>query len=158
MILTFKHGDQTDQAAPFATWMLRAGRDLLYDNPILIPVPLHPKRLLKRRCNQASLLADQLGKLTKLDVDHLSFQRIKSTESQGFKSLKARHKNVKGAFKYKNKTENALQNRTIMLIDDVYTTGATLNECAKSLLGSGARNVRALTLSRVVRASNLADL
>jgi len=157
MILSFKHGDQTDQAAPFANWMLRAGRELLQDCPLLIPVPLHPKRLLKRRYNQASLLANHLGHLTKLDVDHLNFQRIKATDSQGFKSLKARHKNVKGAFMFKKEASHTLKDRPVLLIDDVFTTGATLNECAKNLLKSGAPEVRALTLARVIRATSLTD-
>ncbi|MBO6827876.1 MAG: ComF family protein, partial [Sneathiella sp.] len=158
MILAFKHGDQTDQAAAFGSWMHRAGIDLFEGAPILIPVPLHTHRLLKRRYNQASILADQIARLTGLEVDHLNFRRVKKTESQGFMSLKARHKNVKGAFNYQNRARSLLKGRPAILIDDVYTTGATLNECARCLIKSGASEVRALTLSRVVRASSLTDL
>ena len=153
MILAFKHGDQTDQTISFATWMARAGQELFENNPCLVPVPLHPKRLLKRRFNQSALLAREIADQTGLEVDTLSLKRIRHTDSQGNKNLKARTRNVKGAFEITPKGRECLSGRHVVLIDDVYTTGSTLEECSKTLLRAGATSVSALTLGRVVRAS-----
>ncbi len=155
MILAFKHGDQTDQATSFASWMVRAGQDILQNNPCLIPVPLHRKRLLKRRYNQAALLAREIANQTNLECDLINLQRIRHTDSQGTKNLKARHRNVKGAFHLTSDGVRKLTGRHVVLIDDVYTTGATLEECAKTLLPEGIQSVSALTLGRVNRPTSV---
>jgi len=155
MVLAFKHADRTDRAPAFAGWMKRAAIDILEKDPLIAPVPLHRKRLLKRRYNQAALLAKQLAKQTKgrLAVDMLL--RTKDTASQGTKSMKARFRNVQGAFAIHPKWHPQIAGEHILLIDDVYTTGATLGACATCLLKAGAARVDILTLCRVVHPSSL---
>ncbi|WP_169565998.1 ComF family protein [Sneathiella limimaris] len=154
-ILSFKHADRTDKVPAFASWMIRAGADLLHDNPLLVPVPLHPLRLISRRFNQSALLAKAIGRQSGLQVATRLLKRTRNTSSQGGKSAKVRFQNVKGAFSVTASQREKLQGRTVILIDDVFTTGATLEACAHALVKAGAAEVRFLTLSRVVRASAL---
>ena len=150
MILSFKFMDKTENAKIFAKWLKLAGADIFdIGADVLIPVPLHYKRLVKRRYNQAALLAIELGKLISLDVDVKSLIKIKSTKPQVNFSGKNRLKNIKDAFSVKY-PEN-IKNKRVVLIDDVQTTGATLQECAKVLLQSGAKSVDFLTIARVYK-------
>jgi len=116
---------------------------------LLIPVPLHIKKLRERGFNQSLLLAKALGKKYKLSVDFSSLKRSKFTLSQTGLSKSARGKNIKGAFVVKD--QEKVSGKDIILIDDVFTTGATINECAQTLLKAGAHNVAALTLARVLQ-------
>jgi ComF family protein len=150
LILRFKHGDQIHAARAFIPWLVQAGQTMLHETDILIPVPLHTLRLIKRRFNQADIIARQLLPYVR-QVDYLAdgLVRTRHTQSQGHKKAKDRKRNVRKAFevKYPHKIEN----KKILLIDDVYTTGATLNECAKTLYDSGAAQVDCLTLAKVVK-------
>jgi ComF family protein len=149
-ILALKRADRLDLVPAFARWLERAGRELLDEADILVPVPLHPRRLWQRRYNQAALLAAKLGERAGKPSDPLALIRIKPTPSQGeMPSAKARRRNVRGAFKVAR--PEAVRNRTVLLIDDVYTTGATVGACARALTRAGARKVLVLTLARVVR-------
>ncbi len=114
---------------------------------LFIPVPLHIKRLRERGFNQSLLLAKEMGKKHNLPVNFSLLKRCKSTLTQTGLNKAEREKNVKGAFVIADRKKVAGEN--IILIDDVYTTGATLNECAKVLLEAGAQKVAVLTLSRV---------
>ncbi|PKN76523.1 MAG: amidophosphoribosyltransferase [Deltaproteobacteria bacterium HGW-Deltaproteobacteria-10] len=114
---------------------------------LFIPVPLHIKRLRERGFNQSLLLANKLGRKYNLPVNFSLLKRCKSTLTQTGLKKAEREKNVKGAFFVTDRKKVAGEN--IILIDDVYTTGATLNECAGELLKSGAQKVAVLTLSRV---------
>jgi ComF family protein len=116
---------------------------------LLIPVPLHIKRLRERGFNQSLLLAKQMGGKYKLPVNFSLLKRSKFTLTQTGLNKAEREKNIKGAFVVTDKKKAAGEN--IILIDDVYTTGATINECAKVLLKAGAQKVAALTLSRVTQ-------
>ncbi len=151
VILKFKHADRTDGVHTLAGWMERAGADLLRTSDVIVPVPLHRWRLLRRRYNQSALLAQALatrnGKIYVADM----LVRTRSTPIQGHKGFRERYKNVKGAFGTNPKRVTALQGKIILLIDDVYTSGATINECTKTLLSGGAASVRVLTLARVVK-------
>ena len=151
LILRFKHADRLEGAPAFARWMARAGAELLDGNPLLVPVPLHRWRLWRRRYNQAALLALALGRLRGLDVDTGVLIRARSTPSQGRMSRADRARNVKGAFITHPSHPPQVQGRTVVLIDDVMTTGVTLAECAQALLRAGAAQVDVLTLGRVVR-------
>lgn len=151
LILEFKHGDRTDRACSFASWMHRAAETSLPSNAVIIPVPLHPFRLVKRRYNQAALLARELSRVGVGTFVPNLLIRKKHTSSQGGKSPRARHLNVQGAFNIHPKWKAKLKNTHVVLIDDVYTTGATVNACAKALKKNGARSVTVLTLSRVVK-------
>ena len=149
LLLGFKHGDRTYMAAPLAGWMQRAAADLWAEIDLLIPVPLHRWRLLQRRYNQAALLARKLGVLTDKSVLPDGLLRLRPTPAQGHMNRAERAKNVKGAFGVNPRHHAAIQGKTILLIDDVLTTGATVNVCSEVLLGAGAREVNVLTLARV---------
>ena len=115
---------------------------------LLFPVPLHIKKLRERGFNQSLILANALGKKRRVDVNFSLLKRRKFTLTQTGLNKKERQQNIKGAFEVKDKKKVAGKN--IILIDDVYTTGATLNECAKTLRKAGAHQVAVLTLARVL--------
>jgi len=153
LILGFKHGDRLDQAPAFARWLERTGRALLAETDLIVPVPLHRFRLWKRRYNQAAVLSMRLSKLSGIACDPLALLRSRATKSQGeMTSAKARRRNVLGAFRVPKEKLASIRGRRILLVDDVFTTGATLDSCARALKRSGAARVDALTLARVVRA------
>jgi ComF family protein len=152
-ILALKHADRMDMAPAFARWLNRSGRALLDETDLIVPVPLHRTRLWRRRFNQAALLGQALSRLSGRPDDPLALIRTRRTESQGaMASAKARRNNVRGAFKLAPGRQDAIKARTILLVDDVFTTGATLDACARALKKGGAARVFALTLARVVRA------
>jgi len=149
LILKFKHTDSIHSAPVFATWMARALDEI--ENPLCIPVPLHWTRLFMRTYNQAALLAREIGRLKGWAYAPSLLMRKRRTPSQGHLSKKDRIKNVSRAFNVTNAKIVRLEGRTILLVDDVFTTGATLNACSKILLKAGAQEVHALTLGRVVK-------
>ncbi len=152
LILTFKYGDRLDHAPAFARWLDRTGRTLLDDTDLIVPVPLHRWRLWKRRYNQASILAARLARLSGRPFDPLALERKRATKNQGeMPSAKARRRNVLGAFRVPPKKADVVKDRNILLVDDVFTTGATLDACARALKRAGAKRVDALALARVVR-------
>ena len=153
LILSFKHGGRTEGLASFAAQMRRAGRDILSDTDILIPVPLHPTRLVKRRYNQAALLARALAKITAAKFEPDILFRTRRTESQGGFNARARVKNVRGAFSVEKM--DRINGRNLVLIDDVLTTGATLEACARTLKKAGAARVDGICLARVAKAAAL---
>jgi ComF family protein len=151
-ILALKHADRHDVAPAFARWMARTGADLVAAADVIVPVPLHRRRLWSRRYNQAALLARALAKATGKSFDPLSLIRIRRTPSQGeMPSAKARRRNVRSAFKVVPALAAAVRDSNILLIDDVLTTGATVDACARALKRSGAKTVNVLTIARVVR-------
>jgi ComF family protein len=152
LILPLKHADRLEAASLFGRWMANVAKDLISDADTLMPVPLHWRRLAKRRYNQAAVLAHAIAKHTNLSVDAASLQRPKPSVSQGeMPSARARLKNVARAFTVSNAQKHGVQGRRILLVDDVLTTGATLNACAKALKRAGAGSVSVVTLARVVR-------
>ena len=152
LILAFKHGDRLDHAPAFARWLERTGRPLFADAELLVPVPLHRWRLWKRRYNQAAVIAEGLARITGLPHDPLVLEKRRSTKSQGeMPSAKARRRNVLNAFRVAPERGVRVRGRNIILVDDVFTTGATLNACARALKRAGAARVDALTLARVVK-------
>ena len=150
LLLGFKHGDRTD-LAPFLVDLLHlAGRDLLADSDLILPVPLHPRRLIRRRYNQAALLAAGLADKSGLPWDGLLLRRVKATTPQEG-NYSARQQNVRAAFLVAQNQRERIEGARILLIDDVYTTGATLQSCARELKKRGADRVYGLTIARVVR-------
>ena len=151
-ILALKRADRLDLVPAFARWLGRAGRELLTEADIIMPVPLHRWRLWQRRFNQSALLAVALGKLAGKPVDCLALVRGRSTPSQGeMASAGARRRNVQGAFQVEETRSAMLQGKAILLIDDVLTTGSTVEACTRALKRAGAAKVLVLTLARVVR-------
>lgn len=148
LILDFKFSDCLENRTLLTNWLFLAGQDIFKEGiDIIIPVPLHYTRLFKRKYNQSAVLAHGLSKLTDIPVDYKSLQKIKRTAPQISCSGKQRVRNVKKAFEVVS-TEN-IKGKRIVLIDDVFTTGATLRECAKALKKAGAKSVDALTIARV---------
>jgi ComF family protein len=115
---------------------------------LIVPVPLHPKRLRQRGFNQAVLLADFLTKNWHIPTSRNNLRRIRWTEPQIFLSGDERIRNVRGAFAVKY--PELFQGKKILLVDDVYTTGSTVAECAKVLKGAGAGEVHVATVVRAV--------
>lgn len=151
LILTFKHADQTHQSPAFGRWLARAGTALIADADLLVPVPLHRLRLFARRFNQAALLAHALGRESGKPVAADLLRRRRRTPSQGRMSRTARIRNVRGAFAVRDEWRERVHGARILLLDDVQTTGATVEECARVLKRAGASGVDVLTLARVVR-------
>lgn len=115
---------------------------------IIVPVPLHATRLRDRGFNQSTLIARHFGKIQKLPVSEIALQRTRSTPSQTSMKKLQRRKNVAGAFACKN--PEPIIGKRVLLIDDVYTTGSTLNECARILKEAGAESVECLSYARAV--------
>jgi ComF family protein len=151
LILGFKHADKTFAVKAFSPWLRRAGAEMLEEGDLLVPVPLHYRRLVARRYNQAALIAFELGREAKIECIPDALLRTRATPSQGHMNAGERHKNVKRAFAVNPRRKEILAGKTVILIDDVYTTGATVKECTKALLKGGARAVHVLTLARVVK-------
>lgn len=147
-ILSLKYGDQTHVYKTFSDWIARAGHDLLSQTDLLIPVPLHPMRLWSRRFNQAGLIADGIARHTGIPVSHNTLRRAKKTKPHKALTYKQRTQNVKNAFAVNPAKAAALSGKTICLIDDVMTTGATVNACAILLKTCGVANVYVLTVAR----------
>lgn len=152
LILRFKHADRIDAAPAFAAWMRRAGGVLLEEADLIVPVPLHRRRLFLRRYNQAALLAQRLAGLAGRPYRPRLLVRRRATPSQGRLSRRRRKLNVDGAFIVPPALRAELKGKKVLLVDDVLTTGATLSSCARTLKRAGAASVDALVLSRVVRA------
>jgi ComF family protein len=151
LVLRFKHADRIDGAATFAGWMARAGAELVAAADIIAPVPLHRWRLVRRRYNQAAILANAIGRSRgKLVVPDLLVRR-RATASQGHLGRGQRQRNVAGAFALHPRRAQVAAGARILLIDDVLTTGATATACARALRKAGATDVDLLVLARVVR-------
>ena len=151
-ILALKHADRLDLVPGFARWLARSGRELLDDADFILPVPLHASRLWTRRYNQSAELARALGRLAAKPVEPLLLARTRATPSQGeMQSAKARRRNMRGAFQVPQARRGRVEGQTALLIDDVMTTGATVDSCARALKRAGAEKVHVLALARVVR-------
>lgn len=151
LILGFKHGDRTQMVRSFTPWMQKAGREMLEVADYIVPVPLHAQRLMARRYNQAALMAQDLSKASGVKHLPVALQRTRATPSQGYMNFSDRKKNVKKAFSVHPKYVSFVKDKRIILVDDVYTTGSTVRECARTLKENGAKEVHVLTLARVDR-------
>jgi ComF family protein len=151
LILRFKHADRTDAAPALARWMSRSGAELIEECDLIVPVPLHWARLLRRRYNQACLLSERIaadaGKPHAPDL----LKRVRGAGGRGRLSRLQRRERVARAFAVSQPGRGQAAGRNILVIDDVFTTGATAAACAQALLDAGARAVDVLTIARVVR-------
>lgn len=151
LLMRFKHGDGTDLVLFFARSMVRAAGDVLPDVDWIVPVPLHWGRLIKRGYNQAGILAAAISKITKIPVMPDGLVRQKSTVSMGHLTSQKRRENIHKAFDVRIKWRPKLQNSNVILIDDVMTTGATVNECVKVMKSFGAGRIDVITIARVLK-------
>jgi ComF family protein len=148
IVLALKHGDRLDMVRPLAGWMAAAGRELLAEADLIAPVPLHWSRLVRRRYNQSAELARRLARLSgRRAVPDLLVRRRATAPQQG--SREARAANQAGAFGLNPRRAAAVSGRTVLMVDDVLTSGATLSACAECLRAAGAARVNVLALARV---------
>ena len=151
IISDFKYRDQTFLAKKLTRILLKIAKDEIGDADLVIAVPLHPIRLRKRKFNQAALLGKFLSKnipQSKFYPDFLL--KVKQTKSQAELGMKEREKNLKRVFLVNKKYRDLVTNKNVLLVDDVITTGATLESCAKELRRRGAKKITVLTIAKTV--------
>jgi ComF family protein len=149
LIQSFKYGDRHEGVPLFASWMATAGAELLADADVILPVPLYRSRLWSRRFNQSALLATAVGGIAAIPVDCFLLARAKPTPAQVGLTAAQRRQNVAGAFRVAA-PRGALRGKRLVVVDDVITTGATADACARVLKRAGAARVDILALARVV--------
>jgi len=148
LIHALKYSDRLVLAPMLGRWMARAGRELLADADALVPVPLHWRRLWARRFNQSAALAKIVSRASGIAVADGALQRVKATAQQVGLTASERALNVQGAFAVPDRSRIA--GRRLILVDDVLTSGATIDACARALNRAGAGSVDVLVLARVV--------
>jgi ComF family protein len=150
LVHALKYQDRTDLAPAMGRWMARAGRELLAEADVLVPVPLHWKRGWSRRYNQSGALARVIERQTGVKLSSEALRRVRPTQQQIGLSRKERASNVQGAFKVSADRQSLIHGRRVVLIDDVLTSGATVDACARALLRAKAASVDVLVFARVV--------
>lgn len=140
-----KYSNSRDLAAPLGEMMVTYWQDVHLPTDVIVTVPLHARRLRQRGYNQAALLARELGRGVGLPVLENALIRVRDTSPQVDLNAKERKENVRGAF---HCPDDRLAGKNVLLVDDVYTTGATLEACSMALKQRGVRTVWALTLAR----------
>lgn len=150
LVHRLKYGDRTELALTLGRMMAQAGRELLVDADLVVPVPLHRTRLWSRRFNQAAALAVVVARQAQLPLAPAALARVKRTRQQVGLTRPQRAENLQGAFRVPDAMRPQIEGRRILLVDDVLTTGSTANAAARALLRAGAREVDVLTFARVV--------
>ena len=151
LVLALKHGDRAEIARPAGLWLARAARPFLNDDMLIAPVPLHWSRLLKRRYNQSALLAQALARETGLAICPDLLIRPNRTTPQDGKSAARRFSDLNGTIAPHPKRRHRMAARSVLLVDDVMTSGATLAACAEACRRGGARDIFVVTLARVAK-------
>jgi ComF family protein len=145
-----KYGDRLELAKPLGAWMARAGAGLLADADLIVPVPLHRGRLAARRFNQSAALAQAISSGCGVPADPFCLVRVRATQSQTSLTASQRALNVQGAFRVADDMAGRVEGRAIVLVDDVMTSGSTVNAASRALLRAKARRVDVLVFARVV--------
>jgi ComF family protein len=153
LVHRLKYADRLELAKPLGRWMARAGAELLAEADLLVPVPLHRRRLFLRRFNQANALAQAISAESGVPVDPFLLQRVKPTAPQVGLSRPQRAANMQGAFNVPQALRIRAEGRALVLVDDVMTSGATLNAAARALLRAGAARVDVVVFAQVVTAA-----
>lgn len=151
LVLALKHGDRLDLARPAARWMAQAGATFLRQGMAAVPVPAHPWRLLRRRYNQAAILAQSLSRHSGLEYLPDALVRIRTTRTQDGMSKDERFRNMSGAIRPHPRRSSCLRSRAVVIVDDVMTSGATLSAAAEAAYAAGATEVCVLVLARVAK-------
>jgi ComF family protein len=149
LVHALKYGDRLDLAPMMGRWMSYAGRELLAEADALVPVPLHWRRGWARRFNQSAMLAAVVSAESGVPVSAAALKRVKATVQQVGLTRTERAANVQGAFHVPDDGKAAVVGRRLVLLDDVLTSGATVEGCARALLRAGAANVDVLIFARV---------
>lgn len=150
IVLRFKHGSDRSGLALMARWMVQAMPELVDSADLIIPTPLHYRRLLSRGFNQSLVLAAALSRNSGTPLAHHALKRVRATPSQAGLSAGGRKRNVRGAFVVSARGVKRVRGKRILLVDDVFTTGATAEACTRALRKAGAAHVDVATLARVV--------
>lgn len=150
LVQNLKYRDRTDLAPWMARWMARAGAELLRDADIVVPVPLHRRRFFMRRFNQSAELARHVAQTASLPFEPLAMERVKRTRQQVGLGARERAANMRGAFGVRDARKIAVGGRRVLLVDDVFTTGATVSAATKALKKAGAREVDVLTFALAI--------
>lgn len=151
MVLALKHGDRMDLARPAGQWLARAARPMIRPDSVVVPVPLHWWRMLRRTYNQSALLSAALARVAGLPHCPDALIRQRNTGSQEGRDRDARFANLSGAFRVHPRRRAMVEGRDILLVDDVMTSGATFAAATEALLAAGARTVCAVALARVAK-------
>jgi ComF family protein len=151
LIHGLKYRDRLELAAWMAAWMRRAGDEVVAEADVIVPVPLHTRRLWWRRYNQSVLLARGIARLSGKALATSALKRIRATGQQVGLTADQRDRNVRGAFQVPAAEKIQVEGRRVLLVDDVYTTGATVRASTRALLRAGAKGVDVLVFARVVR-------
>lgn len=151
LVHALKYRDHLELVRWMASWMARAGADLLAETDVIVPVPLYWRRLWWRRFNQSAALADAVGRLAQKPAALQAVRRLRATRNQVGQSRSAREDNVRGAFRVDAEHKIAIAGRRVLLVDDVCTTGATLGAVTRAVKRAGAATVDALVFARVAR-------
>lgn len=149
LILMLKHGDRPDLARPASVWLEAAGRNMFTPETVLVPIPIHWSRLVRRRYNQSAELTRALSRRTGLAHCPDALARGRKTPVQDGLTADGRFLNVAGSMGAHPKRAQMLRGRDVCLVDDVMTSGATLAVAAEACLEAGARQVCVLALARV---------
>lgn len=150
LVHQLKYLDRTDLALMMAAWMLRASDGMVAACDCIVPVPLHRRRFLARRFNQSAELARHLAALSGKPLLASTLIRVKPTSRQVGLSARARKHNVRGAFAITPGREADISGKRVVLVDDVYTTGATVATAARRLKKAGAADVTVLTFAMAI--------
>jgi len=151
LVLALKHGDRLDLARPAGAWMAGVAVPLLRDDTVIVPVPAHPLRLLRRRYNQAAVLAREVAKLTGRPRVPDLLRRVRMTQVQEGMGRDQRFANLAGAIRPGRSATARLGGRPVMLVDDVMTSGATLAAATEACHAAGASRVDVVVLARVAK-------
>ncbi len=152
LVSGLKFSDRTDLAPWMARWMVRAGGELVEQADLMVPIPLHARRLASRRYNQSAELARAIARQTGLRFQPLALARARYTPPQIGLSTTARDRNVRGAFRVPQQYRSHIEGRRVLLIDDVYTSGATAKAATRALKRAGAAEVAVLAFAKVTGA------
>jgi ComF family protein len=153
LVHALKYSDRLDLAPMMGGWMAQAGRELLANADAMVSVPLHWRRLWTRRFNQAAMLAKVISENSGVPTAHHVLERTRATPQQVGLSRPERASNVQGAFRVADGAKVDIRGKRLVLVDDVLTSGATIDNCARTLLRAGASNVDVLVFARVVEAA-----
>lgn len=151
LIKQLKYHDRMQGIERFSQWMAQAAQPFLAQTDLIIPVPLHWKRLLARRYNQAAWLAYALSTHTGIPCQPQFLKRVRATPPQARLNREERNRNMRRAFAVADKYKTGVEHKRILIVDDVMTTGATIEACAEALRSAGALEVHAVTLARATR-------
>jgi ComF family protein len=150
IIAKFKYYDATNLSRIFAQWIVRVAEKEISDSDLVITVPTHFVKRLRRKYNQSELLAIEICKITEKPYEPRVLKKAKHNRPQEGLSSSEREKNVTNTFFVNEKYVGAINNKNLILVDDVVTTGSTANECCKALKKHGAKSITIVTAARAV--------